>query len=188
MSVNKVILIGNLGKDAETRTPGNGERAVINFTLATSERYRAQDGELKEDTTWHNIVYWTKAGTNLPGYLTKGTTVYVEGQISNRQYTDQQGVTKYITEIKASRLDLISPKQQSAVSSQPGGYQQNGIPVGYQQPQNNPQGFQQTGQFPQQPVNHVPMYEVAQQMTQQAPQPQRVYNMPPGYENLPDGF
>lgn len=188
MSVNKVILIGNLGKDAEIRTPGNGERAVMNFTLATSEKFRAPDGELKEETQWHNIVYWTKADSKVGGYLTKGTPVYVEGSINYRQYTDQQGVVKYITEIKAFTVQLISQKQQNAVSNQPGAYQPNGMPVGGypQQPQNNPQGFQQTGMFPQYPVNNMPGNQAPMQPQ---PQPQRPgYNMPSGFEDLPDGF
>lgn len=187
MSVNRVFLVGNLGKDAECRTPGSGDRMVINFTIATSERYRAQTGEIKEDTTWHNIVYWTKADSTFANYLKKGTQVFVEGSINNRQYTDQSGATKYVTEIKASRVDLIGSRPQGAGINQPGPYQANGVPAGnyrpqqYGQPQDAPHGFQQTGLFPNQPVNQAPLYG----QTQQAPaRPQ----MPAEFENLPDGF
>ena len=187
MSVNKVILVGNLGKDAEIFTPTGGDRSSCKFTVATSERYRTQTGELKEETTWHNIVYWLKNDSGLLQYLKKGTMVYVEGSISNRQYTTQSGETKYVTEIKASRVELIGGKPQSQLSAQQGPYQASGMPSGasYQPqqyapapqqpvyPQNNQQGFQQTGMFPQQPVNHIPLYEQAQMMGQ------------PQQENLP---
>ena len=195
MSVNKVILVGNLGKDAEVFTPAGGDRSSCKFTVATSERFRTQTGELKEETTWHNVVYWLKNDSGLLQYLKKGTMVYVDGSITNRQYTTQSGETKYITEIKAARVELIGGKPQSAVSQQQGPYQANGMPNGNYKPQqfapapqqpvypqNNPAGFQQTGMFPQQPVNHVPLYEQAQQMGQPK---QPTYSMPPGFEDLP---
>jgi single-strand DNA-binding protein len=104
-SVNKVILLGHLGKDAETKFTPSGV-AKTSFTLATSRRWKdQQSGEWKEDTTWHNIVLWRSE--NLANYLQKGKQVYIEGRIDNRSYEDQQGQKKYISEVIVDELILV---------------------------------------------------------------------------------
>lgn len=101
-SLNKVMLIGNLGKDAETRFTTNN-LSVTNFTLATSSGYKGKDGNWVNETTWHNIVSW-----NLSDYfkenLKKGRKFYVEGRISKRDYTDKENIKRYMTEVVAERL------------------------------------------------------------------------------------
>ena len=99
-SVNKVIIIGNLGKDPEIRTLNSGER-VANLTVATSEQWRDKmTGERKEKTEWHRVVIFNDNIVKVcENYLKKGSTVYVEGQLQTRKWTDQQGVEKYSTEV-----------------------------------------------------------------------------------------
>lgn len=94
--VNKVILIGNLGKDPETRTFDNGNE-VCQFSLATSENYKDKSGEWQEKTTWHNIVVWGKQAQRA-AKLSKGDTLYLEGKIDNRSY-EKDGQTRYISEV-----------------------------------------------------------------------------------------
>ena len=106
--VNKVILIGNLGKDPEVRYMPNGN-AVANITLATSESWKdKQTGEQKEKTEWHNIVVWAGLAEICGKYLTKGKQVYIEGRIQNRSYDDRDGNKRYITEIVANEMQMLS--------------------------------------------------------------------------------
>jgi single-strand DNA-binding protein len=107
-SVNKAILIGNLGRDAETKfTPGG--TAVTKFSVATSRRWKdKQSGEWKEETDWTNIVLWQ--AENLANYLTKGTRVYVEGRIHTRNYDDKDGKKVYATEVVADEVILLGGK------------------------------------------------------------------------------
>jgi single-strand DNA-binding protein len=104
-SLNKIMLIGNLGQDPEIRTTSNGSR-VANFSLATSRRWTGQDGQQQEKTEWHRIVAWTALADIAEQYLKKGDRVYVEGEIQYRSYEDKDGNTRYITEI-APRLQQI---------------------------------------------------------------------------------
>jgi single-strand DNA-binding protein len=105
-SVNKVILIGNLGKDPEIRTLNSGDR-VANLRLATSETWRDKaTGERKEKTEWHQVVIFNEGIVKVAeNYLKKGSTVYIEGSLQTRKYTDQQGVEKYSTEIVLQRFN-----------------------------------------------------------------------------------
>jgi single-strand DNA-binding protein len=104
-SVNKVILVGHLGKDAETKFTPSGV-AKTNFSVATSRRWKDQQtGEWKEETDWHNIVLWRSE--NLANYLTKGKQVYVEGRLSTRSYDDKDGNKKWITEVVADDVLLL---------------------------------------------------------------------------------
>lgn len=105
-SVNKVILVGHLGKDAETRfTPGGA--AVTNFTLATNRRWKdQQSGEWKDETDWHRIVLWK--AENLANYLLKGKQVYVEGRLQTRSWDDKDGKKQYTTEVIAEDVVLLS--------------------------------------------------------------------------------
>jgi single-strand DNA-binding protein len=106
MSVNKVILIGNLGKDPEVRYTANG-KAVARFSLATSEVWNDAEGNRQERTEWHNIIVWGKQGETCGQYLAKGRQAYIEGSIRSRSYDDKNGQKRYITEIVAQRVRFL---------------------------------------------------------------------------------
>ena len=112
MSVNKVILLGNLGKDPDLRYTPSG-KAVATFSLATSERWTSQDGQKQESTTWHNIVAWGKQAETMKEYLSKGREVYLEGRIVNRSYDDKEGNKKYISEVVVQQFSFIGSKGSS---------------------------------------------------------------------------
>ena len=105
-SVNKVILIGNLGRDPEVRYTQNGT-AVANFTLATNEVWNDKSGERQEKTEWHRIVVWGKQAEIAREHLSKGKQVYIEGSIQTRQWDDREGNKRTTTEIKAQRLMMM---------------------------------------------------------------------------------
>ena len=111
MSVNKVILIGNVGKDPEIKYFDN-DNAKANFSLATSERgYTASNGtQVPERTEWHNIVCWRGLAQIVEKFVRKGSQLYIEGKIRTRSYDDQSGVKRYITEIYADNLELLNRK------------------------------------------------------------------------------
>jgi len=118
-SVNKVILLGRLGKDAETKFTTGGA-AVTKFPLATSRRWKDQQtGEWKEETDWHNIVVWRQE--NVANYLTKGKQIYVEGRLQTREYTDRDGNKRKTTEIVATQLVLLGNKPEGMGGSEGGG-------------------------------------------------------------------
>jgi len=105
-SVNKVILVGNLGRDAELRyTPGGAAVATLN--LATTEVWNDKGGQRQEKTEWHRIVLWGKQAESLQEYLVKGKQIYVEGRLQTRQWDDKDGNKRYTTEIKADRITLL---------------------------------------------------------------------------------
>ncbi len=106
MSVNKAILVGNLGRDPEVRFTPSG-RAVAKFPIATTERWTDQDGNRQERTEWHNIVVWGKQAETCGQYLAKGRQVYVEGSIRTRSYDDKEGNKRYITEIIARDVRFL---------------------------------------------------------------------------------
>lgn len=108
--VNKVILIGNVGKDAEVRYIDNGT-AVATFSLATSETYTAKNGEKVTTTEWHNIVVWRALAEFAGKYIQKGRQVYVEGQLRSRSYDDKDGNKRYVTEILANTVQLLGRKE-----------------------------------------------------------------------------
>ena len=105
-SVNKVILIGNLGKDPELKHTSGGT-AVANFTLATNERFKDKDGNWQDKTEWHNITCWARLAEIASEYLKKGRSVYVEGRLQTRSWEDKQRTKRYTTEIVASDLVLL---------------------------------------------------------------------------------
>ena len=105
-SVNKAILVGNLGRDAEMRFTSGGT-PVATVSLATTERYNDREGNKKEDTQWHRIVIWGKTAESLHEYLTKGKQIYVEGRIQTREWTDKEGKPAKTTEIRADRVVLL---------------------------------------------------------------------------------
>ena len=115
--VNKVILIGYLGKDPEIRHL-EGNTSVATFSLATSETYTNKQGQRVEQTEWHNIVAWRNLAEIAAKYLTKGKQVYIEGKIRNRSYDDKDGVKRYITEIVADNMTLLGKKEDGNEANQ----------------------------------------------------------------------
>ncbi len=105
-SVNKAILVGNLGRDAELRFTSGGT-PVASVRLATTERYTDREGQKREDTQWHDVVIWGKTAESLHEYLTKGKQIYVEGRLQTRKWTDKDGKDRYNTEIRADRVVLL---------------------------------------------------------------------------------
>ena len=113
MSVNKVILVGNVGKDPETRYLDEGT-AFTKFPMATSETYKNKAGERVSNTEWHNVVLWRGLAQVAEKYVKKGTQIYIEGRIKTRSYDDQDGNKKYITEIVGDQMQLLSRKPDDA--------------------------------------------------------------------------
>ena len=116
MSLNKVMLIGNVGRDPNVRyldgnSGGGPGSKVATFTLATTERFRDRSGETRENTEWHNIVAWRNSADLAEKFIHKGTMIYVEGRLRTRSYTDQAGVQKYTTEVVADNIQLLSRRQ-----------------------------------------------------------------------------
>ena len=144
MSLNKVMLIGNVGRDPEVRyLDGNsGNAKVATFTLATTERYRDRNGETRENTEWHNIVAWRGNADVAERFIRKGTQLFIEGRIRTRSWDDQTGNKRYTTEIIVDNLQLLGKK-----SDNPGGQQ-----GGYQAPAQQPQYGQQAYSQPAQPA------------------------------------
>ena len=116
-SVNKVILVGNLGADPETRYMPNGD-AVANIRLATTESWKDKaTGEKKEITEWHRVVFFRKLAEIVGQYLKKGSAVYVEGRIRTRKWQDKEGQERYTTEIEANEMQMLGGRQSAASSS-----------------------------------------------------------------------
>lgn len=117
-SVNKVILIGNLGADPETRYLPSGD-AVTNIRVATTEKWRDKGGEQQEHTEWHRIAFFGKLAEIAGEYLKKGSPVYVEGRIRTRKWQDKEGQERYSTEIVADRMQLLGTRGGGAAESAP---------------------------------------------------------------------
>ncbi|MBL8414936.1 MAG: single-stranded DNA-binding protein [Propionivibrio sp.] len=116
-SVNKVILVGNLGKDPEVRYMTNGD-AVANVTIATSDSWKDKaTGEKKESTEWHRVVFYRKLAEIVSQYLKKGSQVYIEGRIRTRKWQDKEGQERYTTEIEAEEMKMLGSRQNAASSS-----------------------------------------------------------------------
>jgi len=109
MSINKVILVGNVGKDPEVKHL-DSNTAVANFTMATSDHYTNKSGEKVTTTEWHNIVCWSGLASLAENYIHKGSQIYLEGKIRTRSYDAQDGSKKYITEINADTIQLLGKK------------------------------------------------------------------------------
>ena len=151
--VNKVILVGTLGKDPETKTFPNGG-SLTQFSIATSESWTDKNtGERKEQTEWHRIVLHNRLGEIAQQYLRKGSKVYIEGSLRTRQWTDQNGQERYSTEIRGDQMQMLDSRQQGEQqgggdfnqprfnnSNQGGGYQNTGY-------NNNQNGYGQGGGF-----------------------------------------
>lgn len=149
-SVNRVTLIGNLGKDPETRYLPSGD-AVTNITVATTDKWKdKQSGEAREATEWHKVSFFGKLAEIAGQYLLKGSQVYIEGKLQTRKYTDKDGVEKYSTEIKAETLQMLGSKGQSShggdsaprnAPRQPAPQQRQAAPQQRQQQQRGGSGF-----------------------------------------------
>lgn len=129
--VNKVILIGMLGKDPETKTFANGG-SVTTFSIATSERWKDKNtGEMKEQTEWHSIVLNNKLGEIAQQYLRKGSKVYIEGSLHTRKWQDQNGQDRYTTEIRGDQMQMLGDKgdNQQPAPQQQQGYAQPKQPI-----------------------------------------------------------
>jgi len=153
MSVNKVILVGRLGKDPELRYTPSGT-AVVTFSMATTENYKDRDGQKQEKTEWHNIVAWRQLAEICGKFLHKGKQVYIEGKIQTRSYDDRDGNKRYITEIVVDQMQMLGSKdegqqggggyggqQDSTAPSQSGGQKKSGGGSGrddFEEPAFNP--------------------------------------------------
>ena len=167
MSLNKVMLIGNVGRDPEVRylDGTSGSAKVATFTLATTERYRDRNGETRENTEWHNIVAWRGNADVAERFVRKGTQLYIEGRIRTRSWDDQTGNKRYTTEIIVDNLQLLGKKTDNPggqSSYQAPAQQQYGQPAApaygqqtYSQPAYNPQPVQQPA-APQNVMNDMP--------------------------------
>ena len=138
-SLNKVILIGRLGKTPEITTFENGNKKVA-VTMATSERYRDRDNNWVEQTDWHNIVVWGNLANDIADgrrNYSKGDLMYIEGKLRTRQYTDQQGIVRYVTEVNADKMMQLAPARPVSQSSYGQPYTAATEPTPGYVPQNN---------------------------------------------------
>lgn len=117
-SVNKVILVGNLGRDPEMRYLPSGE-AVANLAIATTDKYKDKTGQMVEQTEWHRVSFFGRTAEVCGQYLKKGSQVYVEGSIRTRKYTDKEGIEKYATEIRGDRMQMLCNKNEGEENKQP---------------------------------------------------------------------
>lgn len=140
MSVNKVILVGNVGKDPEVRHLDSGV-AVANLPLATSESYTAKNGDKVTTTEWHNIVLWRGLAEVAEKYVKKGRQLYIEGRIRSRSYDDKEGNKRYITEIYADVMQMLGSKdsQQNSSNSSDSQYNKNQAQSGQYSSENEPE-------------------------------------------------
>lgn len=125
-SLNKILLIGNLGADPETRYTTGGD-AVCNIRLATTESWRDKaSGEQKEATEWHRVVFYRRLAEIAGQYLKKGSQVYLEGRIKTRKWTDKDGIERYTTEVEATEMKMLGSRRDDQGGSQPAQQRQAG--------------------------------------------------------------
>ena len=153
MSVNKVILVGNLGKDPELRYTPSGT-AVATFSLATTERYKDRDGNRQDKTEWHNIVAWRQLAEICGKFLHKGKQVYIEGKIQNRSYDDRDGNKRYISEVVVNEMQMLGSRGDNQGGGSGGGQgysqgNQGDNQGGQNQNQNQNQNVQTNSNQPQ---------------------------------------
>lgn len=140
-SLNKVMLIGNLGKDPEVRFTASGQ-AVASFSIATSEKFKNRSGDMEERTEWHNIVLWGRLAEIAKEYLAKGRTVFIEGRLQTRKWQDRDGKDRWSTEVVGDRMQLLGGRgdggagRQAAPRSGDEGF--NNSPEPYDNPSFNP--------------------------------------------------
>ena len=117
-SVNKVILVGNLGADPEMRHTGSGD-PVCTLSVATSEKYKNRDGEMQTTTEWHKVVLFRRLAEIANQYLRKGSSAYFEGQLKTRKWTDKNGLERYTTEVEANELKLLDRQDSQSLAVKP---------------------------------------------------------------------
>ena len=154
--LNKVILIGNLGNDPEVKQTNSGG-TLASFSVATTDRWRDKNGQTQEQTEWHRIVTWNKLAEICGQYLRKGSKVYIEGKLQTRTWEDQQGVTRYMTEVLCREMKMLDSRPQSSAP---------------QRYEDAPTTFEQSS--PQ---------RAPEQQAWVKPDPHR--HNPPGYEDVP---
>ena len=170
-SVNKVIIVGNLGRDPETRTFPSGDM-VANVRIATTDRWKDREtGENKEATEWHSVVFNGRLAEIVGQYLRKGSQVYVEGSLRTRKWTDQSGQERYTTEIRADSMQMLGSRQDGGGQRDNGGYDDR---VGRQQQQRQQPQQPQQRQAPQGQQRGNGGYQ-QQPQSQQQPQRQQEY-------------
>ncbi len=118
MSVNKVILIGSVGRDPEARYMPSGD-AMVNLSLATTDKWKDKNGEKQEKTEWHRVVIFGKTAEIAGQYVKKGSEIYIEGRLQTRKWTDKEGQERYTTEIVADRMQMLGARAGGAQSSSP---------------------------------------------------------------------
>lgn len=140
-SLNKVMLIGNLGKDPEVRYTTSGT-AVASFSLATSERFKNRNGDWEDRTEWHNVTLWGRLAEIAGEYLAKGRTVYIEGRLQTRKWQDRDGRDRYTTEVVADKMQMLGGKGEGGPGRQGAGRATGdsgiGDAPGYEEPVFNP--------------------------------------------------
>ena len=122
--LNKAMLIGRVGQNPEIKTINEQGRKAAQFSLATTERYKDRNGEVKEQTEWHNIVAFDKTAELIEKFVTKGMLLYVEGKLRTRSWDDQHGYKRYVTEVLVSAIQFLEKKDQSEVAQNIRGAQQ----------------------------------------------------------------
>lgn len=177
-SVNKVILVGNLGNEPETRYMPSGD-AVTNISLATTDRYKDKtSGEMKESTEWHRVAFFGRIAEVAAEYLHKGSPVYIEGRIRTRKWQDQSGQDKYSTEIVAENMQLLGGGNGGGQDRQQRGYDQPRAQQHNRGHQPRPQGEQQHAGYGS--------HRGGQQQRQQPPQRQQQSSPSNGFEDMDD--
>lgn len=169
--INKAILVGNLADVPEFKILNNGQTAVATVSLATSEQFKDQQGNVQERTEWHRLVFWGKIAEIAHQYLQKGSQIYVEGKIRTRSYDDQSGQKRYVTEIQVIEMQMLGSKSQGQNQPAPAQPQQS---QGQQwQPQSQQQRWQppQNGNY-QQPAQPQQGYQQNRTANVQQPAPQ----------------
>lgn len=185
--INKVILIGNLGADPDSRMTQQGS-ALTNLNIATDESYKDKNtGQMVPKTEWHRVVMFNRLAEIAKDYLKKGSKVYIEGRLQTRKWQDQSGQDRYTTEIVANELQMLDSK--------PGGYDQSQGNSNYQQQNTNAPAYDQAPQHQQQPaynqapqnnMQQAPAQSRAQQQYAQQPAPQPQRNMAPVTDDFDD--
>ncbi|MBC2732550.1 single-stranded DNA-binding protein [Thiobacillus sp.] len=136
-SVNKVILVGNLGRDPEMRYLPSGE-AVANLAIATTDKYKDKTGQMVEQTEWHRVSFFGRTAEVCGQYLKKGSQVYVEGSIRTRKYTDKEGIEKYATEIRGDRMQMLGGRSGGGMADMDDGSYNQAAPASA--PRSQPRG------------------------------------------------
>jgi len=194
MSLNKVLLIGNVGRDPEVRyLEGNAgaqnATKVASFTLATTERYRDRGGELRENTEWHNIVAWRNSADLAEKFIRKGMQIYIEGKLRTRSWTDQQGVKKFTTEVVVDNIQLLGKRSDNPAADGQDGYAAPQRTQGYAAPQQvgYPQqgGYSQSGAYGAPVQQGYPQAGQAPQAYQPAAPAPPAYSQPAGFQPRP---